>query len=233
MKDTILYLLFLHIVKWLTSYNRYGIMINHNKESVKKVYNTTFDKFGIDVKSLHWHNADSQKLRYDVLTRRIDFQNKSVMDIGCGFGDFRIYLEEHDIKIHEYLGLEINENFVNGAKEKLASLSNITIHQFDLKDVESLKDHYDVTIMVGVFHNCGVPESEIYDLLYHTIDHLRLISNEVAIMLTSDQSRLPRNDCYVYLDPVKILSTVLSKYPESVLLDHSYLSKEFLLLVNS
>ncbi|HIE01330.1 MAG TPA: class I SAM-dependent methyltransferase [Thiotrichaceae bacterium] len=208
-------------------------MIHHNKESVKKVYDATFEQFGRDARALHWHNTDSQQLRYEVLTRRIDFQNKSVMDIGCGFGDFRIYLEAHGIHTQEYLGLEINDNFVNGAKEKLAGLSNVTIRQFDLKNIESLTDHYDVTVMVGVFHHCGVQAPEIYDLLYRTIDHLRLISNEVAIMLTSNQSTWPKNDSYVYLDPVIILSTVLSKYPESVLLDHSYFSKEFLLLVNA
>ena len=155
------------------------------------------------------------------------------MDIGCGFGDFRIYLEEHGIHTPKYLGLEINENFVTSAIEKLATRSNITVRQFDLQDVESLKEHYDITVIVGAFHHCGVSEPEIYDLLYRTVDHLRTISTEVAIMLTSNQSTLPKNDSYVYLDPIIILSTVLSKYQESVLLDHSYFSKEFLLLVNA
>ena len=208
-------------------------MIHHNKESVRKIYDATFEKFGLDARALHWHSPESQQLRYKVLTRRIDFQNKSVMDIGCGFGDFRIYLEEHGIHTPKYLGLEINENFVNSAIEKLATRSNITVRQFDLQDVESLKEHYDITVIVGAFHHCGVSEPEIYDLLYRTVDHLRTISTEVAIMLTSNQSTLPKNDSYVYLDPIIILSTVLSKYQESVLLDHSYFSKEFLLLVNA
>jgi len=208
-------------------------MSHHNRESVIKVYNEPFEKFGLDARSLLWHNPESQQLRYEVLAKRIDLQNKSVMDIGCGFGDFRIYLEEHGIHTPKYLGLEINENFVNGAKEKLVGLNNIAVRQFDLRDIESLKDRYDVTVIVGAFHHCGVSEPKIYDLLYCTVDHLRTISKETAIMLTSNQSTLPKKDSYVYLDPVIILSTVLSKYPESVLLDHSYFSKEFLLLVNA
>ena len=44
-----------------------------------------------------------------------NLSNKSIIDIGCGFGDFYSYLNAQNIILKKYLGIDINETLINTA----------------------------------------------------------------------------------------------------------------------
>ena len=48
-------------------------------------YTERFDKYGYSPKTLGWDKG-KQNIRFDILISQFDLLNKSILDIGCGFG---------------------------------------------------------------------------------------------------------------------------------------------------
>ncbi|MEA2017618.1 MAG: hypothetical protein U9N59_04145, partial [Campylobacterota bacterium] len=64
-----------------------------DKETVVKRYSDRYKKFGHSPKSLGWDKG-KQNLRYHILFEEFDLENKSILDIGCGFGDANKLIRE-------------------------------------------------------------------------------------------------------------------------------------------
>lgn len=54
-----------------------------------KIYQDSFDTYGDDPRSCHWES--SVIFRYDELTKSIDLNGSSVLEVGCGIGGFYDY----------------------------------------------------------------------------------------------------------------------------------------------
>lgn len=90
-------------------------------EKVKKFYNERHNEFGDDIKSVGWGSKESQELRFDILFRNIDVSGRTILDIGCGFGDLYHYLILRGFKEFHYIGLDISENLIESASKKYNS----------------------------------------------------------------------------------------------------------------
>jgi predicted alpha/beta hydrolase len=53
------------------------------EETVER-YSNRYKKLGYDVKTLGWGSVEQQEYRFSQ-TLDIDFKDKSIVDIGCGF----------------------------------------------------------------------------------------------------------------------------------------------------
>ena len=70
-------------------------MNNINKINILKLYNKRFkDKLLPNYRKLGWGSKKSQDLRFKILIDRWNLENKSILDIGCGFGDFYFFLKK-------------------------------------------------------------------------------------------------------------------------------------------
>lgn len=59
----------------------------------------TLHKLGTNSCGVGWNGDDAQRIRYDQLTRLIDFSEPvNVCDYGCGYGYYLSYLKERDCK---------------------------------------------------------------------------------------------------------------------------------------
>src|SRR6266852_4498513 len=56
-------------------------------EKIKEEYQKKFNKYGIDPKSLFWASKGAAHQRFRQMWAEIDFNGKSVLDVGCGFGE--------------------------------------------------------------------------------------------------------------------------------------------------
>lgn len=63
-------------------------------------------------------------LRYHILFEEFNLENKSILDIGCGFGDANILLKQKSSN-YEYLGIDIVEDLINEAKNIYKNENNI------------------------------------------------------------------------------------------------------------
>ncbi len=104
-------------------------------------YTAALKKYGDTAQGVHWNSIDSQQRRFKVLANLIcdDFRHLSIVDAGCGFGDFYRYLCDNAQQPQNYTGLEIMEPMVETAKER----TSCTILQCDvLNDELPSADYY-------------------------------------------------------------------------------------------
>lgn len=86
-----------------------------DRERIISVYSDRFDKYGHDPRTLGWDKG-KQDLRFDILTSQWDIKGKSIVDLGCGFGDLNRYFEARGINDYEYLGVDVVNNLIEEAK---------------------------------------------------------------------------------------------------------------------
>ena len=87
-----------------------------NQNSSKINYQKTFRKYGVGPRALRWHSKKAATQRYEQIVADIDFEGKSILDVGCGFGDIIPYISAKAKKF-EYLGIDITPEFIREAKK--------------------------------------------------------------------------------------------------------------------
>jgi SAM-dependent methyltransferase len=80
-----------------------------------QLYNSRFEQFGRDIRTVGWGSEADQRLRFEVLLRGFDPAGKTVLDVGCGLGALVPFLQERcgDFR---YLGIDVAERLVADAR---------------------------------------------------------------------------------------------------------------------
>lgn len=114
-----------------------GIMKQIDREKLDAYYGEKLKTYGDDARSLGW-TPGGRQVRFEVLTGIGSITGRSVLDVGCGFGDFYGYLLEQGIQT-DYTGIDINADFIAMGKEKYPE-ANFEVADFDDRDVEKKVD---------------------------------------------------------------------------------------------
>src|SRR4051812_39236310 len=81
-------------------------------------YSNRYNKMGYDVKTLGWGTLEQQKFRFNEALNGTDFTNiKSVLDIGCGFGDLLAVMINKGIQLNKYIGWDVNPDLIKEAQK--------------------------------------------------------------------------------------------------------------------
>jgi SAM-dependent methyltransferase len=201
-------------------------------------YSKRYSQMGYDVKTLGWGSKEQQKFRFRQAINSINFdQPKSVLDIGCGFGDLFALLLADKKPIKKFTGWDINPDLI-GEANKIWGLSNVP-NEFN---VVNLTNHVcekplaDIGFMFGVL-NLNLKENfdnYAYSKLF--IENAFSAVKEVLVVdflsthLTPDY---PKEDFVFYHDPIKMLEFAFTLTP-NVALKHNYApipQKEFMLFL--
>lgn len=78
-----------------------------------------------------------------------DFQDKTVLDLGCGYGWHCIYAAEHGAKA--VTGVDLSEKMLEVARQKTTA-SNVTYQLADISKVEFPENTFDVVMSSLAFH---------------------------------------------------------------------------------
>jgi SAM-dependent methyltransferase len=144
--------------------------LNHyNLKEVKDFYNNRHKEVGDTLKSVGWSTKESQYLRFEVLIRNLELENKTILDIGCGLGDFITFLEEKGIKNFNYIGLDISESLIESAKNKFKDKKNIQFIVGDTLELIHRLPSFDISVMSGALSykiedNMGYTKEVMYQL---------------------------------------------------------------------
>lgn len=115
---------------------------------LKSRFNSKFAKYGTNIKSLGWDNKKNQYIRFDIAIKDLKIKkNDTILDIGCGFGDFVEFLKIRKIKFKNYLGIDLNKNFVRLAKKK--ENKKIKFIELDFYKKNFVKK-FDYVFMIGI-----------------------------------------------------------------------------------
>src|SRR3989304_8464331 len=117
-------------------------------EQIRNLYKARFKKYGVDPKSLFWQRRGAAHQRFRQIWAEIDFNGKSVLDIGCGFGEMGKFLIKR-YKGVNYTGFDIVPEFIEEAKRELPKL------RFEVRDFfnDPIKEKFDVVIASGVLNS--------------------------------------------------------------------------------
>jgi SAM-dependent methyltransferase len=198
---------------------------NKDKKEVQLRYTTRFKEFGYSPKSLGWDKG-KQDIRFDILTSHYNFQNKSVLDIGCGFGDLNKVLMKKN-KNFDYTGIDIVDVLVEKGRELYKSPKKKFIagdfleHKFEHK--------FDYAIASGIF-NFRLLEENNYKYIESVIRKaLELCKDGLAFDFLSDKVDFKYGYTF-HSNPEEILS-IAYKYSRNLILRNDYMPFEFSLFI--
>ncbi|NWF66584.1 MAG: class I SAM-dependent methyltransferase [Campylobacterales bacterium] len=86
-----------------------------------KFYENNLLEFGANAKGVGWSSEQNQQIRFEIIYSFLEkFSNISIVDAGCGFGDFYQFLNSKDF-LCNYIGIDKQLDFINIAKSRYGS----------------------------------------------------------------------------------------------------------------
>lgn len=82
----------------------------------KHFYLCALEKYAREVQALHWTSKQSQEVRFDMLLELLPNTIDSLVDAGCGFGDFYTYMQNKAISLSNYTGIDTLEAMCEEAR---------------------------------------------------------------------------------------------------------------------
>lgn len=187
-----------------------------------------------DPQVVGYRNLEEQAVVYDFVASNFDATQESVLDIGCGRGDFLRHVQElyqADIKYH---GIDMNKVLVGIAKELSPSST------FTATNLFKLDGNYaaDWVINIGglsVIYEPTGKDFDIMDALKNTITKMmELADTGIVISLLSLNTSEAYDEGYIAYDPVEVLDWSLNEFGQlggNVRLDHSIADSMFTLTI--
>lgn len=88
-------------------------------------YTNAILEHGISAQGLRWRSTFTQHKRFEILTSFIEdtISNSSLVDAGCGFGDYINYLEKINKKPNSYLGIDCENVMINIASKRFPNIN--------------------------------------------------------------------------------------------------------------
>ncbi len=165
-----------------------------------------------DFRSLHWGDkaGTSARFRYEQMDSEVNFEDKSVIEIGCGWGSFF----DFGFVCQKYLGFDVVAEFIDSANKKYGGSID---KEFYVKDVLSLMpasykairfDKFDVSISSGVAGNIGGP-AYLPEKLNTMLRQMYEISHTVLVNFPSNRAT-NRAENVEYFSPEYVLGQALN-----------------------
>jgi ubiquinone/menaquinone biosynthesis C-methylase UbiE len=111
------------------------------------VYNDFLNKYKESDRSsiVAWEATDSQLKNFKLVSKYIN-NGDSILDYGCGIGDFISHLNTENIQISNYLGVDINKKYISIAKKSYKD------YKFKLiNNINDVNGNFDIVCAIGVF----------------------------------------------------------------------------------
>ena len=174
-----------------------NIFSNPDIDTINKRYNERLILHGHSPKTLGWSGTKQQHQRFKKFNSILNLQNKSIVDIGCGFGDFYSYLYSVSVNLNKYIGVDINNSLIELAKNNLDNQAKFIVGNIlEKKTFNKIKEfNPDIAISMGVFNlNFKKDEKKMYVFFEKMIENMVKLSNTHLIIDFIPKSR---SDNYV------------------------------------
>ena len=194
----------------------YDLIFNY----IKNYYDELVEKYQYNTKSLDYGKANSQKKKFSQFKRFFPINNLSILDIGCGFGDFYRYSKENNLDI-QYQGFEINQSIINLAKRIDPSVNIINYNI--INDPIDQEPTHDICIANGIFYLLGTDSRNI---MIEIVKKMFTRSKKAVIFnsLSSWSSFKEPNEFYA--DPLDTISWCREISPY-IIFNHDYMKHDF------
>ena len=191
---------------------------------VKGFYEKLLEKYGYSIKSLDYRSETSQKTRFDIITQVGINDDCSLLDVGCGFGDYFNYLKQRGIKNVKYNGIDLTDKIVNVAKEKNPLANVVQGNVLDLPDDKK----FDYVVSLGVN---GVKTGDNWGNLTSVLDKMwKLCKKGIAYNAVSTFAEKQDEQIY-FVSPIRVIEHVMNNLTYKVVFRHDYMPHDFTIYV--
>jgi len=129
------------------------------QEQNKDFYQKALKEYGVSAQGVHWNSKHTQYKRFEIITKLIKkkLSSSSIVDVGCGFGEYYKYLELNNKIPLNYLGVDCEKHMITTCKKRLPSQEFIKLNILE----ESLP-LYDYYICSGALNILTIDEVYIF-----------------------------------------------------------------------
>ena len=189
-------------------------------EEIRHRYSERLKIHGVSPLALGWSDKSQQYLRFNRFYKYIEryMQTYSIMDVGCGFGDFASFLESKENPPFQYTGIDINEELIQKAQIKGYSFrckyycANI-LDNYELGNEENIRAS--IVMSAGLFnYNFHNSIELMHGFLYSMIDRMLELSEKYVMIDFIPDKRIDtyRPESYIAQYSIQSLEDYLRKH---------------------
>lgn len=175
------------------------------------------------VRALGWRAEESQRKRFEVIAGAVDFNHRSVLDLGCGCGDLKTFLDGRFDGV-AYLGIDQMPEFIERARRRHAASDSAA---FYLGDFSSMAwPQADVVVACGALGYRSADKDFHLRMIRKMVDAARL----AVVFNVLDAATFPDHPLLVGRDVERVTSCcrTLSKQVEVI---RGYLQDDVTLVI--
>ena len=107
-----------------------------------------YKKHGVAPQALLWKQKGAAHQRFRQMWAEIDFNGKSVLDVGCGFGEMAKFLKKRYEGV-KYTGVDIVPEFIEEAKKNFPEFHFFVADYFN----KPMEEKFDVVLASGTINS--------------------------------------------------------------------------------
>jgi len=183
----------------------------------EKFYTSAIERHGVSPKGVNWLSKQSQHIRFDIILALLPkgLDSFTLVDAGCGFGDFYLYMQKKKRLPKEYIGVDSLLDMYSIASEQtgceilLADICTEPIPRADyyicsgamnvLQEFEThlfIQNCYKASTIAFIFNILhGDKESPTYN--YLTLEKIQSIAKELGVKKVIFKDSYLKNDITV------------------------------------
>lgn len=132
-----------------------GLLLNFLlKKRIILRHKNSIERFGYTPAALFWSSKEIQEIRFKQFSNYLSFFTSlkktllKILDVGCGFGDLKFFLEEKGFNII-YTGVDISPDMVfSGTKQS----PGLDLRAGELVDFNFAKGQFDLVFLSGALN---------------------------------------------------------------------------------
>jgi len=187
-------------------------------ERIAGYYDGLVRKYGHEPRACDYGRAESQNIKFRVLSEVLPLANLSLLDVGCGFADFAAFLHQRFSGLR-YSGIDLCISMVREAQRDHPGLdlrvANILDAAFDRT--------FDVVTANGIFYLLG---DQAWPMMQQMIERMYALAT-TAVAFNSLSAWAPEQEAgEFYADPLQVVDFCRRLTPW-VVLRHDYHPRDF------
>ena len=190
-------------------------------DEVSSWYSEALRTHGRSPGAVGWRNEKQHALRFQRLISVLDHPDRLgvVLDYGCGFGSFLSFLEDEQLNVDEYVGVDISRSQLAEAQRTVRN-SSIPC---TLLETSSPSLTCDYVFISGTFNlRMEIGEREWEEFVWETLSSLwEMTRCGLAVNFLSTHVDW-QDESLFYVDPSSLIRRVLRELTPRLVVDHSY-----------
>jgi SAM-dependent methyltransferase len=202
-------------------------LANQDIQDTIERYTSRYIEYGYSPKSLGWDKG-KQDIRFKTLTSEYNFTNKTVLDIGCGFGDLNKELSRVYKDSYAYIGIDIVPSLISEGRIRFGDKNSVSFYEGDFLSSEFAKPA-DFAIASGIF-NHKLVDGNNYSIIEESMKKAFDLCNDgFAFDFLSD--RVDYRLTHTFHSSPELILSFAYKLSRNVVLKSNYMPFEFSIFV--